>query len=128
MQDQISFRVTSLAAVAADGVPVSWQGREFASGPLLIDLDPEAEPSCGLLDYPSRRARAEFHVQMRFPELAQTLEELGAAPEFTKPLRAVIRSEGPIREDHSFVLSGAASVADHTLVDDRVRAGVLPGT
>ncbi len=91
-------------------------------------LDPDGEPSHGLLDYPKRLACAEFRVLMHFPELARTLEELGADAEFSKPLRAVIRSQGPILDDHSFALSGAATVAEHALFDDHARGSVLPGT
>jgi hypothetical protein len=107
---------------------VEWQGREFSSGPLVMTLDSEAGPSLGSLDYSERRAQVEFRVKMAFPEFARTLEDLGAAIDFSQPLRAVIHSEGPILEDHSFALSGAASVAEHALFDDHAEGSVLPGT
>ena len=128
MKNQVSFEVMNLAAVVPGGIPVQWQGREFSSGPLLMTLDSEAGASLGSLDYSDRRARVEFRVKMAFPEFAQTLEELGTARDFAEPLRAVIRSEGPILEDHSFRLSGAASVAGHALFDDHAQGSVLPGT
>ncbi|HYZ87571.1 MAG TPA: hypothetical protein VE621_24360 [Bryobacteraceae bacterium] len=128
MKNQVAFRVVDLAAAVGDGIPIEWQGREFASGPLIMALDPDNEPSSGLLDYPERRACAEFRVLMHFPELARTLEELGADAEFSKPLRVVIRSQGPILDDHSFSLSGTATVAEHALFDNHARGCVLPGT
>jgi hypothetical protein len=128
LRDQVSFQVANLDAVVAGGIPVEWQGREFASGPLRMTLDSEAGSSLGSLDYSERRARVEFRVTMAFPEFAQTLADLGAASEFSQPLRAVIRSEGPILEDHSFALSGSASVAEHALFDGHAQGTVLPGT
>jgi hypothetical protein len=128
LKNQVSFQVANLDAIVSDGIPVEWQGREFGSGPLMMTLDSEAGPSLGSLDYSERRARVEFHVRMTFPEFAQTLEQLGAAAEFSQPLRAVIRSEGPILEDHSFALSGGISVAEHALFDSRAHGSVLPGT
>ena len=126
--NQVLFRVANLDAAVPGGIPVEWRGREFSSGPLMMALDSEAGPSLGSLDYSERRARVEFRVTMAFPELARTLEDLGAAAEFSEPLRAVIRSEGAILDDHSFALSGSAAVAEHALFDDHARGGVLPGT
>ena len=128
MKNQLSFQVVHLAAAAPDGIPVEWQGREFASGPLMIHLDPDAGPSLGSLDYSQGRARVEFRVAMAFPEFAQTLTDLGVAAEFSEPLRAVIQSEGSILEDHRFFLSGTATVAKHVLFDHQAGASVLPGT
>ena len=128
MKNQIAFRVADLAAAVSDGIPIEWQGREFASGRLIMALDPDSEPSYGLLDYPERRACVEFRVLMHFPELARTLEELGADAEFSKPLRVLIRSQGPILDDHSFAFSGMATVAEHALFDNHASGGVLPGT
>jgi hypothetical protein len=128
LKNDVSFQVADLAAVVHDGIPVEWQGREFASGPLVMTLDPEAGPSVGSLNYSERRAQVEFRVRMTFPAFAQTLEDLGASAEFSEPLRAIIRSEGPILEDHSFALSGSASVAEHALFDGHAHGSVLPGT
>ena len=83
MKNQVAFRVVNLAAAVSGGIPIEWQGREFASGPLIMALDPESEPGSGLLDYQERRARAEFRVLMHFPELARMLEEFGADAEFS---------------------------------------------
>jgi len=129
MKNRVSFRVVNLIAVAQDGIPLEWQQHEFDSGPLMIELDPDAkEPSTGSLDYLERRARVEFRVTLKFPGCARMLEELGASPEFSSPLRAVIHSSGSILEDHSFQLSGRASVSEHPLFDDHAQGSVLPGT
>jgi hypothetical protein len=124
----IRFQVTELAARVADGVPVEWQGRQFSSGRLEISLDPAAA-SRGALDYDQRRATAEFHVTLSFPEFAETLRDLGADPALTRPVKAVLRSAGEILDDHSFALSGDASIEPHAMFPvDQTRAGVLPGT
>lgn len=129
-QDQVTFRITELAATVPDGVPIEWQGREFTSGPLEIELDhsPAAEANQGVLDYAGRRARAEFHVRLKFPEFAAELEALGVDPALSQPVRAVLRSEGEILEDHSFALSGRCELRPHELLPaHQTRAAVLPG-
>ncbi len=127
-QDRLRFQVTKLAATAPEGVAVQWQGREYTSGPLEIALDEEAPASEGLLDYGERRARAEFHVRLKFPEFAGVLESLGVDPEMTRPVRAVLRSEGEILEDHGFALIGPATLAPHGLLPaEETAASVLPG-
>ncbi|MBM3737406.1 MAG: hypothetical protein FJW39_16625 [Acidobacteria bacterium] len=125
--ETLQFRVSKLSAQCA-GVPMTWQGRSFDSGPLMFDLD-ESSPSGGVLDYALSRARAEFHVKIRFPEFAAMLSELGADGSLTRPVQAVVRSEGPIAADHSFALSGAAAMEDHAMFPARsTAASVLPGT
>jgi hypothetical protein len=127
MLPKTEFRVTGLNACVPGGVPVVWQGRELASGPLTIELE-DSPGNRGELDYEERRARAEFHVRLGFPELAATLGELGVDPSLTAPVRAVLRSEGAILEDHSFALSGRCELAPHAmLTDQRTEAAVLPG-
>lgn len=128
MKDKILFQVAKLAAEAPEGVAIEWQGRHLASGPLKIELDEEAGPSQGSLDYGAAEAKAEFRVKMSFPELAREFSELGVDAEFSKPFRATIESLGPILEDHSFALSGTARIEPHPLVDGRAHACVLPGT
>lgn len=125
MSDVIQFLVAGLNASAPDGVPVVWQGRQFDSGPLAIELD-EASTSCGRLDYAEGKASAEFHVQLQFPGFATVLEDAGVGPEFTAPLRATLRSEGRIMEDHGFALAGTCEFAPHALLDDSA-ARMLPG-
>jgi hypothetical protein len=128
--DLLRFNVTELAATVPEGVPITWRGREFASGPLAIELSPgEAGlTSQGVLDYTNGRARAEFHVRLRFPKFAETLEDLGVDPALTKPVQAVLRSEGGILDDHSFALSGACELEPHGLLPrETTRAAVLPG-
>ena len=81
-----------------------------------------------MLDYASRRARAQFHVRLSFPQFAETLGDLGVDPALTRPVRAVLRSEGDILEDHSFVLSGVCDLEPHGLLPrETTTAAVLPG-
>ncbi len=125
-QDQVAFRVTALEAGVPEGVPIEWQGRKLTSGPLVIDLDEDSGSSRGLLDYSRRRAQAEFHVRLKFPEFAALLADLRADPALGEPVRAVLRSEGEILEDHGFALSGHCQLQPHGLLD-HARAAVLPG-
>lgn len=128
--DRVRFRVARLSATAPEGVPVDWQGETFSSGPLFIELDdaPGAGESRGVLDYAGSRARACFHVRVRFPELAEMLESIGVDPDLTRPVRAVLYSEGDILPDHGFALSGACDLRPHGLFPpEGSGAGVLPG-
>ena len=124
---KLDFAITRLEAVAPEGVPLTWQGRTFNSGPLHVELD--STPSFGSLDYSSSRAAAEFHVRLRFPEFSGMLLALGVDPAFAQPVRAVLHSAGAILPDHAFTLSGAAELADHALLAaGETAARVLPGT
>jgi hypothetical protein len=125
MTDRLPFAVTRLAAVA-DPVPIRWRGRRLASGPLEISLSPRA-PSRGVLDYAARRARAELHVRLAFPELARVLADLGVDPALGAPVEAVLRAEGAILEDHGFALGGACALRPHRLLGRGTRAAVLAG-
>jgi hypothetical protein len=123
----LAFEVTRLAAAVPHGVPLTWRGRAFDSGPLAIELSPRA-PSRGALDYASGRARAEFHVRLSFPEFARTVEDLGLDPALGEPVEAVLRSEGDILEDHGFALHGRCELAPHALLPrEETSAAVLPG-
>ena len=129
-QDLLRFRVSNLTASVPEGLTIQWRGREFASGPLTVELaqDGEHGSSHGMLDYGRRRAHAEFHVQLTFPQFAEVLEGLGVDVELTRPVRAVLRSEGAILDDHSFVLSGACAIHPHALLPPgKTAATVLPG-
>ncbi|HWZ45586.1 MAG TPA: hypothetical protein VNW97_19080 [Candidatus Saccharimonadales bacterium] len=126
----VTFKVTKLTAQVNEPVTLEWQGKEFDAGPITVELDPSDSNSAnqGALDYSLRHARAEFHVRLTFPEFAGTLEALGLGQEFTGPIRAVIRSEGAILDDHSFALSGDCNMGPHTLFPpEETRAAVLPG-
>ena len=129
-QDILSFQVSKLSAHVPEGVPLQWQGKTFNSGPLIIELDQSAtDGSRGTLDYLRRRATAEFHVLLKFPEFANLLESLSVDAKFTEPIRAVLRSEGDILEDHSFQFTGPTTVSAHPLFDeDEAIASVMPGT
>ena len=123
----VTFQVSKLAAIA-EGVSIEWQGQEFDSGPLTIELDESGRRSVGMLDYARGRAEAEFHVRLAFPELVSMLESLGVASELTRPICAVLRSEGEILNDHSFALSGRCELAPHEILSSpETTASVLPG-
>jgi len=124
-QDVVTFDITKLGTTVAEGVLVEWQGREFNSGPLIIELD-EDRHGHGVLDYDRRRARAEFPVRLKFPEFADLLESLGADPELTQPVRGVLRSEGDILDDHSFQFRGSCELFSHPMFGEAA-ASVLPG-
>ncbi|HYM12881.1 MAG TPA: hypothetical protein VEU62_19235 [Bryobacterales bacterium] len=128
--ERIPFRITRLAAAAPEGVVVEWQGRELHSGPLVIDLDESPAPGAneGVLDYSQRRAEAEFHVLLRFPDFARMLRDLGADAALAEPVRAVLRSEGEILGDHGFALSGRCELRPHALfAPGETSAAVLAG-
>ena len=127
----VIFRIMNLAACVPEGVAILWQGKEYDSGPLTIRLD-ESTPGArnrGQLDYPRRLARAEFHVQLEFPEFASMLKSLGVDCEFTQPVRATLRAAGEILDDHSFAFSGPCDLAPHMLLPaGETTASVLPGS
>jgi hypothetical protein len=127
---QVNFKVTQLAAQVAEGVPLQWQGKEFESGRLTVELDESVLETAnrGVLDYSEGRAKVEFRVRLAFPEFASTLESLGVDPGITRPVCALIHSEGEILKDHSFVLSGPCEIAPHELFTSKeTYASVLPG-
>jgi hypothetical protein len=127
-QDRIAFRVAALSAVVPEGVPLEWLGQVVLSGPLTIELDegPSGAENRGALDYARRRARAEFHVRIELSELMDVLAALGVDPALTGPVRAMVRSAGRIRDDHSLALSGPCRILPH-VVFGGARAAMLPG-
>ncbi|MHC4955400.1 MAG: hypothetical protein ACYTGZ_16225 [Planctomycetota bacterium] len=127
--DQLEFKVTDLEARVPEGVPLQWQGRELDSGPLRIELAPGAEAdSRGVMDYERGRAAVEFHVLLSFPELADELRGLGVDENLVRPVRAVLRSEGAIRDDHRLALSGRCTLHPHELFPkEESSARVLDG-
>jgi hypothetical protein len=130
MNEQIvEFRITNLLARVRESISLEWQGKEFDSGPLIIELEnASVTGNRGMLDYFRSSARAEFQVQLTFPEFAATLEDVGLDPEFAHPVRARIHAEGKILEDHSFALSGPCDLASHALfIPEETKAWVLPG-
>ena len=129
MQDFVKFTITNLQARVADEVCVAWEGKRFDAGPLNIDLDhTDGANNAGVLNYAAQRAQAEFHVLLSFPKFASMLGALEVDPKLTRPVRGVIRSQGDILDDHSFVLSGACHLLPHTLLTKETTASVLPGT
>jgi hypothetical protein len=131
MDEQIvKFRITKLSARVPESIALEWQGKEFDSGPLIIELDENvsAKGNQGTLDYLHRCVRAEFQVRLMFPDFAAALEDLGLDPEFTRPVRVLIHAEGEILADHSFALSGPCDLANHALfIPEETKACVLPG-
>jgi hypothetical protein len=123
----LRFDVTQLDATVPEGVPVTWRGRRFDSGPLTIALSSPGR-SRGVLDYARRRARVEFHVRLHFPAFAETLHDLGVDPALAAPVEAVLISEGEILDDHSLALHGACDLSPHPLLPrEATSAAVLPG-
>jgi len=128
--DLVRFTVTHLSATVPEGVPISWRGREFVSGPLSVELAARGAGTAnqGVLDYTTRRARAEFHVRLSFPQFAEILEDLGVDPALSSPVEAVLHSEGSILDDHSYALSGSCDLEPHGLLPrETTTAAVLPG-
>ena len=129
-EQMVNFKITNFAAKVDERVPVEWQGKEFDSGPLTVELDKRVSSNAnrGVLNYSQRRAQAEFRLRLRFPELANTLEALGVDPELVQPVSAVLHSEGEILDDHSFEFSGRCDLASHALFpSEETRACVLRG-
>jgi hypothetical protein len=129
-QDRISIKLADLKASVPGGLPIEWQGRTFSSGPLMIELDdaPEVPPAVGILDYSQARAAVDFPVQIRFPDFAEILEDLGVSTAFTEPIKGVIKSRGSILPDHRFALSGLSEFQPHALFSsDNLSAQVLQG-
>jgi hypothetical protein len=129
-QDCISIEIVDLRATVPEGLPIEWEGMDFSSGPLIVDLDdaPEAPPAVGTLDYSQGLAEVDFPVQVRFPDFAGILESMGVPTDFTEPIRCVIKSRGNILPDHSFMLGGSAEFQRHALFyGDDLSAQVLQG-
>jgi len=127
MLQTIPFQVTRLAATVPGGVPLEFQGQTYDSGPLQLTLQPN-QLSHGQLDYQSRQARAEFHVQLSFPAFASTLRALGVDESLAQPVEADLHSAGPIQPDHGFALQGECRLHPHALFDSSAAAQILPGT
>jgi hypothetical protein len=127
-QDRIAFRLAALSAIVSEGVPLEWMGQIVPSGPLTIDLDegPSGAANRGELNYARRQARAEFHVRIELSELTDVLAALGVDPALMGPVRAMVRSAGHIRDDHSLALSGPCQILPH-VVFGGARAAMLPG-
>ena len=131
MSEQIvNFKLTSLAAGVNESISLEWRGKSFDSGLLTVELDDSApgDANQGVPNYSQRRASAEFHLRLGFPEFASTLETLGLHPELLRPVTAVLHSEGGILDDHSFALSGRCDLAAHPLFQaEETKACILRG-
>ncbi len=111
--DTLQFDVTGMDIDIVETVPIKWQGREIDSGPIHISL---GEPgSHGVIDYDAGTVEVEFRSQVSFPELTETLEELGADPSVYAPVKMVIRSSGSVLDGHCLRLAGKGILAQHRL-------------
>src|SRR5260370_35309939 len=111
----VNFKITSVAAQVDERVRFEWQGKKFDSGPLTVELDENAPAGAnqGLLNYSERRARADFHLRLRFPQLADTLEGIGGDPELIRPVSVSLHAEDAIINDHSYTISCVRYLASH---------------
>ena len=129
-EDLLRFTVTRLYATVPEGVPITWRGREFASGPLTIELAARdlGTANQGVLNYTTRRARAEFYVRLSFPGSPRPSKISAWIPRSQSPVEAVLRSGGDILDDHGFALSGTCDLEPHGLLPtETTSAAVLPG-
>lgn len=121
--DRLEFNVTGMDIDIVETIPIKWQGREIESGPIHVGL---GEPgSHGVIDYDAGTVQVEFLSQVVFPELAETLEELGADPSVYAPVKLVIRSEGAVLDGHCLRLAGKGILDSHRLFNpDQTRIDV----
>lgn len=113
--DQLEFNVTGMDIDIVETIPVKWQGREIDSGPIHIGLG--APGSHGIIDYEAGTVEVEFRSKIEFPELAESLEELGAEPSVYAPVSMVIRSGGAVLDGHCLRLAGKGTIDEHVLFD-----------
>jgi len=111
----LRFDVVALEVTIEEGVKIVWEGREIDSGPVAITLGQPG--SNGTINYLTGEVDVEFRVRIRFDELCEALSAMGADPDMTRPLDAVIRSHGSVFDDHSLRLAGHGEVAEHRLFD-----------
>lgn len=114
-QGAVTFNVTDFNVTVEEGLKIKWQGREIDSGRLTLKLGKPG--SRAIIDYDTGQVDVEFRVQIRFDELAEMLDDMGADPSITAPIDATIRSQGPVFEDHSLRLAGKAQLEDNGLLD-----------
>ena len=111
----VAFNVTDFNVTVEESFKIKWQGREMDSGRVTLKLGKPG--SRAIIDYDTGQVNVEFRVQIIFDELAEILEDLGADPEIYAPIDALIRSRGPVFEDHSLRLAGKGQVDDNKLLD-----------
>ena len=126
----VEFRITDLDVHVPTGVPVIWRGYKISTGPLDFGLDDSNGISCGVMNYELGVVSAEFHVLVRFHWFASPLKALGIDAELMAPIHAVLKTEGEILPDHSFIggLRGSCKVESHKMFSNQdLRIEVLPG-
>jgi hypothetical protein len=112
---RLDFDVIDLDVDIVETVPIKWQGREVDSGPIHISL---GEPgSKGVIDYDAGTVEVEFRSKVEFPELAESLEDLGADPATYAPVDLVIKSTGAVLDGHYLRLAGIGRISSHRLFD-----------
>jgi hypothetical protein len=121
--DRLEFDVTGMDIDIVETVPIRWQGRVIDSGP--IHISPGEPGSHGVIDYAAGTVEVEFRSQITFPELAETLEDLGADPSVYAPVKMVIRSKGNVLDGHCLRLAGKGTIDAHRLfIPDQTRIDV----
>lgn len=113
--DRLEFNVVGLDVNIVETVPIKWQGREVDSGPIHISLN--GPGSAGVIDYDAGTVEVEFRSKIEFPELAETLEDLGADEALYAPIGITIRSRGSVLDGHCLRLAGVGTVGANGLVD-----------
>lgn len=113
--DRLDFDVVDLNVDIVETVPIKWQGREVDSGPIHISLS--GPGSRGVIDYDAGTVEVEFRSKVEFPELAETLEDLGADEALYEPVAMVIRSQGAVLDGHYLRLAGIGKINAHRLFD-----------
>ena len=111
----VAFNVTDFNVAITESFKIKWQGREMDSGRVTLKLGKPG--SRAIIDYETGQVNVEFRVQILFEELAEILEDIGTDPDIYAPIDAVIRSRGPVFEDHSLRLAGRGEVGDNKLLD-----------
>ena len=113
-QTLLPFEVINLDVTVQEDVRIRWQGRDIDSGRVTIKLGRPG--SAGTINYETGMVDVEFRVKIHFEELAEILNDMGAPPEITAPIDAVIRSQGRVFDaDHALRLSGKGELGEHRL-------------
>jgi len=125
-EDVLPFVVTGINVAIEEGFKIKWQGREIDSGRLTIT---RREPGgSGVIDYKEGKVSVDFMVRIALSELFDVLDDMGVDQEVTKPVDAVIHSEGVVFDDHCFRLAGKAQLAEHRIFSPETKVDILAPT
>lgn len=111
----VAFNVSDFNVTVDESFKIKWQGREMDSGRVTLKLGKPG--SRAIIDYETGQVNVEFRVRIHFDELGEILEDMGADPAVYAPIDALIRSHGPVFEDHSLRLAGKTRIEDNKLLD-----------